>query len=79
VLERSTKAIFTDAVFAEHTHEFARQWDGYGVDTALVDPEALREKWLSASPYAPSMALIQQAWLASRRIDHETPRVSREA
>jgi asparagine synthase (glutamine-hydrolysing) len=40
VLERSTRAIFTDAVFTEHTREFARQWNGDGVDTDLVDPEA---------------------------------------
>lgn len=77
VLERSTKAVFTDAVFTEYTREFARQWNGYGVDTALVDPRALRENWLSACPHAPSMALLQQAWLASRRIDPGAPRVSR--
>jgi len=58
VLERSTRAIFTDAVFTEHTREFARQWNGDGVDTDLVDPEALRENWLSASPHAPSMVLL---------------------
>lgn len=71
VLERSTKAIFTDAVFTEHTREFARRWDGDGVDTALVDPEKLRENWLSASPHAPSMALLQQAWLGTQRIGNE--------
>jgi asparagine synthase (glutamine-hydrolysing) len=79
VLERSTKAIFTGAVFTEHACEFARQWNGGGVDTDLVDPEAWRENWLSASPHAPSMVLLQQAWLASRRTDHEAPWVSRGA
>lgn len=64
VLERRTKAVFTNAVFTEHTREFARQWNGEGVDTDLVDPEALRENWLSEAPHAPSMALLQQAWLA---------------
>jgi hypothetical protein len=53
--------------FTEHTRELARRWDGDGVDTALVDPEALRNNWLSASPHAPSMALLQQAWLATQR------------
>lgn len=64
VLERRSKAVFTHAVFTEHTRGFARAWTGDGVDPALVDPEALRENWLSASPHAPSMTLLQQAWLA---------------
>ncbi|WP_307849488.1 asparagine synthase-related protein [Qaidamihabitans albus] len=66
VLERRTKAVFTDAVFTEHTREFARRWTGSGVDPELVDPEVLRDNWLSASPHAPSMNLLQQAWLADR-------------
>ena len=65
-LERSTKAYFTHAVFTEHTRAFARQWDGTGVDSALVDPDMLRENWLSDYPHAPTMALLQQAWLAGQ-------------
>ncbi len=79
VLERRTKAVFNRAVFTEHTREFARQWDGDGVDSELVDPEALRENWLSDFPHAPSMALLQQAWLASRRNAHGAPQAAREA
>jgi len=59
-------------VFTEHTREFAWQWDGRGVDPDLVDPEALRANWLSDFPHAPSMALLQQAWLASQNSAHET-------
>lgn len=77
VLERRTKAVFTNAVFTEHTREFARQWNGDGVDTDLVDPEVLRENWLSAHPHAPSMALLQQAWLAGRRTGHKVAQASR--
>lgn len=66
VLERRTKALFANAVFTHHTREFARTWNGSGVDTDLVDPEALRDNWLSATPDAPSMTLLQQAWLARR-------------
>lgn len=77
VLERSTKATFNRAVFTEHTREFACQWNGDGVDSALVDPEALRDNWLSDFPHAPTMNLLQQAWLASRSDDHETSRISR--
>ena len=65
VLERTTKASFTGAVFTERTRSFARDWTGRGVDTDLVDPEALRDNWLSPEPHAPSMTLLQQAWLAT--------------
>lgn len=71
VLERRTKAVFNNAVFTEHTREFARLWDGGGVDPKLVDPEALRDNWLSDFPHAPSMALLHQAWLASRHATGE--------
>ncbi|PZS35500.1 MAG: hypothetical protein DLM61_01765 [Pseudonocardiales bacterium] len=67
VLERMTKAFFTHAVFTEHTRSFARGWDGSGVDTDLVDPEALRENWLSEIPHAPTMSLLQQAWLHTQQ------------
>jgi asparagine synthase (glutamine-hydrolysing) len=67
VLERRTKALFANAVFTRHTREFARTWNGTGVDTDLVDPDALRAVWLSPTPDAPSMTLLQQAWLAGRR------------
>jgi asparagine synthase (glutamine-hydrolysing) len=66
VLERRTKALFANAVFTHHTREFARRWNGKGVDTTLVNPDALRDTWLSADPHAPSMTLLQQAWLAQR-------------
>lgn len=66
VLERRTKALFANAVFTRHTREFARTWNGSGVDTDLVDPEALRDNWLSPTPHAPSMTLLQQAWLSRR-------------
>jgi asparagine synthase (glutamine-hydrolysing) len=64
VLERRTKALFANAVFVRYTKEFARTWNGSGVDTDLVNPDALREIWLSEDPHAPSMTLLQQAWLA---------------
>lgn len=66
LFERSTKATFGRALFTEQTRAFARGWTGDGVDEALVDPEALRDNWLSARPYAPTMSLLQQAWLAHR-------------
>lgn len=79
VLERLTKAFFTHAVFTEHTRSFARDWDGSGVDAELVDIEALRDNWLSDSPHAPTMSLLQQAWLHSQQVagQHEAPVVER--
>lgn len=65
VLERRTKAHFVKAVFRTHTRMFARRWTGQGVDPDLVNIEALRDNWLSDKPHAPTMALLQQAWLAS--------------
>jgi asparagine synthase (glutamine-hydrolysing) len=66
VLERQTKAYFAGAVFRRYTREFARTWNGDGVDPELVDPGALRANWLAETPHAPSMSLLQQAWLAQR-------------
>jgi asparagine synthase (glutamine-hydrolysing) len=65
VLERRTKALFANAVFTRYTKDFARRWNGSGVDTDLVDADTLREIWLSDDPHAPTMSLLQQAWLAS--------------
>jgi hypothetical protein len=81
VLERTTKAQFTQAVFTDYTRSFAREWDGGGVDTDLVDPEALRENWLSESPHAPTMALLQQAWLHTKEVvgERTTPAASSPA
>ncbi|TDV46898.1 asparagine synthase-related protein [Actinophytocola oryzae] len=68
VLERRTKALFANAIFTRYTREFARTWHGSGVDGDLVDAGALRETWLSQDPHAPSMSLLQQAWLAAHRM-----------
>jgi len=66
ILGRTTKAHFESALFTEHTRAFASQWDGTGVDDTLVDPEALRENWLSEQPSPPTRGLLQQAWLAGQ-------------
>jgi hypothetical protein len=76
VLERQTKADFTGAVFSTHTREFARQWDGTGVNAELVDPEALRQSWLSPTPHGPSMSLLQQACLHCHAVTASSPRAT---
>lgn len=65
VLERRTKARFNASMLGAHSREFVEQWDGSGVDTDLVDPEALRAAWLADHAHARSFPLLQAAWLAS--------------
>lgn len=64
VLARTTKPDFTSAVFGDWTKDFVTHWDGSGVDTAVVDPEALGRAWQTASPPAGTSLLVQQAWLS---------------
>ncbi|MBA2954240.1 hypothetical protein GON03_07895 [Nocardioides sp. MAH-18] len=67
VLARTTKASFNRAHAGEATREFARTWDGSGVDEDLVDPEQLRRVWLSDRPTMATGVLLHSAWLASER------------
>ena len=64
LLARTTKPDFTSAVFGTWTTDFVRSWDGTGVDTALIDIEALRDAWQKPSPPAGTSLLVQQAWLS---------------
>lgn len=73
VLDRSTKAAFTNAIRGPRTRAFALAWDGTGVDPGLVDVGALRATWLSDDPNANSLLLLQAAWLAQAGRD-EPPR-----
>jgi asparagine synthase (glutamine-hydrolysing) len=66
VLARVSKAVFNESRFGPHSRAFAEQWDGSGVDVDLVDPQRLRQEWLSPQPHGGSAALLQQAWLADR-------------
>lgn len=61
---RETKAGFNEAFWAGPAAEFARSWTGEGVDTDLVDPDALHAQWTSPMPDLHSLSLLQQAWLA---------------
>ena len=71
ILARRSKAYFNRAFMGEETRVFADQWDGGGLDPALIDPERLREEWLSEMPSAISTPLLQAAWLASAPARHE--------
>jgi Asparagine synthase len=65
ILDRTTKASFNHAYAGEATREFARTWDGSGVDEELVDVERLRSVWLSDEPTMATGVLLHSAWLAS--------------
>lgn len=62
---RTSKAVFTEAFWGPDSQGFARRWDGTGLDTTLVDPEALRSHWLRPRPDLRSATALQAAWQAS--------------
>lgn len=68
VLCRTTKAAFNHAHTGAATREFARTWDGSGVDVEAVDVERLRSVWLSDEPTMAAGVLLHSAWLASARL-----------
>lgn len=65
VVERTSKAVFDELHGGSESRAFAEAWDGSGVDTAWVDPEALRREWLSPRPEYRSLTALNAAWLAS--------------
>jgi asparagine synthase (glutamine-hydrolysing) len=64
VLFRHSKATFSNVLITEHTREFLKNWTGAGVDTSLVDPEALAAHWRSDAIDMRSVTQLQKAWLA---------------
>jgi asparagine synthase (glutamine-hydrolysing) len=66
LLGRTSKAYVAASRFGPATRAFAAGWHGSGVDTSLVDPEALRAEWSSPTPHVGTLGLLQQAWLARR-------------
>lgn len=66
ILRRSSKAHFNSAYFGRSAQEFARQWDGTGVDADVVNVEELRQALLADPVPAPVGLLMQQAWLVQQ-------------
>ena len=65
IVERQTKAEFSDAYFAGPTRSFARGWDGRGLPDA-VDAEWLKRHWTEAERvHGGSTMLLQRAALAA--------------
>ncbi len=65
VLARRSKAHVSHAAWNCHSRRFAASWNGQGVDLELVDPDLLREEWLTPWPHGLASTLMQAAWLAT--------------
>lgn len=74
VLGRSSKAFFNASRFGEGERDFARRWDGRGLELEHIDPDALREMWLSAELIGRSDIPLMAAWMASEGLPLEGPR-----
>jgi len=69
---RKTKASFNRVFFGDDSRGFAASWSGQGLDETLVDPEALRQEWLSETPDFRTSLLLQSAWLSEHELDFPT-------
>jgi asparagine synthase (glutamine-hydrolysing) len=67
VLARPDKAMFAAAFVGQWTDEFARGWNGEGVDTDVVDPEVLKAAWCHERFDLRAALLLQSAWLHQQR------------
>ena len=65
VLTRNTKASFDQAFWGASSRAFAADWDGTGIDAAVVDREGLRHEWAKDVPDPHSLTLLQSLWLRS--------------
>jgi hypothetical protein len=63
VLSRQTKARYGEAFWGQRAREFAERWGGGGIDSELVDSEALRSEWLKPHPHDDTAMLMHAAWL----------------
>jgi asparagine synthase (glutamine-hydrolysing) len=63
IITRASKATFDDISWSEPSRDFARNWNGAGIDEELVDPDALRAEWLKPTPRFGTATLLQSTWL----------------
>ena len=76
------KARFDAAAWSRWSREFVGRWDGSGVDTELVDPDALLAAWSADVVDSRAYALLQAAWLRNegpRFRETSTPVGSRDS
>jgi len=73
VCARQGKANFAVAYFRNYARDFARRWDGIGLDPELVDPEPLRKAWLEWIVDPRAALALQAAWISSYERGLEEP------
>jgi asparagine synthase (glutamine-hydrolysing) len=65
LLSRPTKGFYGHAFWGSRTLDFARGWDGEGVDTSVVDVVGLKQEWSERLPNQRTASLLHQIWLAA--------------
>jgi asparagine synthase (glutamine-hydrolysing) len=65
LLARPDKAAFDELFWGPQTMRFARNWDGTGLDSSLVDQTVLRRCWETRDWPGASALAVQQAWLVT--------------
>lgn len=64
VATRSSKAVFTAALWGDGSRALAAAWNGEGVDPEIVDVDALIRRWRTERRPGP-YALLQSIWLGT--------------
>ncbi len=64
ILSRRSKATFGDVFWGPESRQFAKNWDGNGLDPRWVEADALRTAWLEPRPVYGAALPLQAAWLA---------------
>ena len=65
LLARRSKAAFDELFWGPKTRDFARDWEGEGLDASLVDPVILKRCWETGVWPGASALAVQQAWLGT--------------
>jgi hypothetical protein len=64
LLSRNSKAYMTSLAFGDASRSFANSWSGQGLNSDLVDTDALRSCWLAERPHVGTAMALQAAWWA---------------
>jgi hypothetical protein len=62
-IRRSSKAVFDDVYWGPRSRAFAQRWRAAGGAHELINPNALREEWLSPRPHVHTAVLLQASHL----------------
>jgi len=73
ILSRTSKATFGGVFWGPASRAFAEAWDGTGLDSELIDAEALRQAWMAPVPVYGSALPLHAAWLFDHQRHREIP------